>query len=286
MDARPCYLAAFAEPAGITDEGRAAIGREELMGMIPFLRGLVWAVAETFDLPEPILEIGSYVVEGQEEVGNLRPLFPGREYVGLDTRPGPGVDLVADVENLPHHDQSVGTVLAVSTFEHVPRFWKGFEEVHRVLRPGGAFLIASPFHFHIHDYPSDYWRFSPEALDLLLEDYPNRLLGWHGPDSRPSNVWALAFREGREPISPAEHAVYREKMDRYARMPLPWSRRWRYYLGRMLCGRRPSIPHSAIRIARCLGLHRQLELSALSAAMPPLVTAAASGGAARNHRGR
>ena len=40
------------------------------------------ATAETFDLSGPILEIGSYqVVPGE---GNLRPLFPSRDYVGLD----------------------------------------------------------------------------------------------------------------------------------------------------------------------------------------------------------
>ena len=31
-----------------------------------FLNGVARAVAETFDLPEPILEVGSYKVEGQE----------------------------------------------------------------------------------------------------------------------------------------------------------------------------------------------------------------------------
>jgi SAM-dependent methyltransferase len=210
--------------------------------MNPFLRGLVRAVAESFDLPEPILEIGSYLVEGQKEVADLRPLFPNREYVGLDNRPGPGVDVVADVTNLPYLDQSIGTVVAVSTFEHVPCFWKGFEEVARVLRPGGAFLIASPFHFHIHEYPSDYWRFTPEALRLLLRDYPSKVLGWHGPETRPSNVWALAFRPGRAPISDAEYAGYRAGMDRHARMPLPWLRRLRYRLGRLLFGHRPFAP--------------------------------------------
>jgi hypothetical protein len=55
-------------------------------------------------------------------------------------------------------------------------------------------------------------------------------------------VWALAFREGRPPISPAAYAVYREKVDRYARMPLPWLRRWRYRLGSLIFGRRPFAP--------------------------------------------
>ena len=123
-------------------------------------------------------------------------------------RPGPGVDLVGDVEALPQADASVGTVLALETFEHVRHFWRGFDEIRRVLRPDGALLIASPFHFHIHDYPRDYWRFTPDALKLLLEAYPSKILGWNGPTTRPANVWCLAFREDRPPITPAQFDRY------------------------------------------------------------------------------
>ena len=201
-----------------------------------FLRGLVRAVAETFDLPGPVLEVGARQVAGQEALCELRGLFPGKEYVGLDVRPGPGVDLVGDVEDLPQKDGSVGTVLALSAFEHVRHFLRGFEEVRRVLRPGGALLVACPFYFHLHAHPSDYWRFSPQALELLLADYPSQLVGWHGPASRPANVWALAFRPGAPASTAAQYRRYRELMGRYARMPLPWLRRLRYTVGRLFFG--------------------------------------------------
>jgi SAM-dependent methyltransferase len=201
-----------------------------------FLRGMVRAVAEAFSLPCPVLEIGSYQVPGQQDLADLRALFPGRSYVGLDTRPGLGVDLIADVEHLPHADASVGTVLALSTFEHVPHFWRGFAEVRRVLRPDGAFLVASPFYFHLHGHPHDFWRFSPQALELLLDEYPSKIIGWQGLESRPANVWALAFGEQRPPIAPAEYCRYQSLMHRYARMPLPWRRRLRYQVGRMFFG--------------------------------------------------
>ncbi len=224
------------------------------------LRGLVQAVAETFALPGPILEVGSYQVPGQEEIADLRSLFPGRTYIGLDRRAGIGVDLVGDVEELPLADASVGTVLALGTFEHVGRFWRGFEEVRRVLRPDGAVLVASPFYFHIHAHPDDYWRFSPQALELLLEEYPSRLIGWHGPTGRPANVWALAFREKHSPISAAEYAAYRARMAQHARMPLSWRRRLRYQIGRFLCGSGPFAPY----------LHREQWQSHYVNAPPPM----------------
>lgn len=208
-----------------------------------FLNGLVRAVAESFDLPEPIIEVGSYQPPGQEEIADLRRLFPGKEYLGIDLRPGPGVDLVDDVETLSLPDASVGTVLALNTFEHVRHFWRGFEEVRRILRPGGALLVCCPFYFHVHNYPSDYWRFTPAALELLLESYSSKLIGWHGPETRPANVWALAFRAGRGPITEAEYGRYSALMNQHAREPLSWPRWLRYQAGRLLAGRRPFAPY-------------------------------------------
>lgn len=207
-----------------------------------FLNGMARAVLETFDLPGPVLEVGSFQVPGQEEVADIRPMCNGKPYLGLDMRRGKGVDVVGNIERLPFADASLGCVLALSTFEHVQRFWTGFDEVRRVLRPDGALLVACPFHFHIHSYPSDYWRFTPEALRLLLADYPNRIIGSHGPKTRPANVWALAFREAGPTITPAQLARYEELMALYAREPLPLMRRLRYTMGRWLCGSRPFAP--------------------------------------------
>ncbi len=189
--------------------------------MNAILRGLVRAAAETFTLPGPILEIGSFQVQGQEAVADLR----------------------ASVETLPFADRSVGTILAISTLEHVPRFWHAFDEMYRVLRPDGALLVACPFYFHVHAHPHDYWRFTPEALELLLELYPSKIVGWHGPAARPANVWALAFREARPEIRTDEFRLYQTRLRHHARMPLPWGRYLRLQLGRLLFGRGHFAPY-------------------------------------------
>jgi SAM-dependent methyltransferase len=211
--------------------------------MNQFLRGMVRASAETFDLPEPIMEIGSYQVEGQEAVANLRSLFPGKKYLGVDKRPGPGVDCVADVEMLPQPAGSVGTVIAVSTLEHVPRFWRGFEEIYRVLRSNGVALIACPFYFYIHSFPSDYWRFTPAALELMTEPFATKIIGWHGPERRPINVWALAFREKYTPVTGDQFERYQDCLQLYAQQPVRWKKKLRYGIGRLLFGRRPFAPY-------------------------------------------
>jgi SAM-dependent methyltransferase len=208
--------------------------------MNQFLYGVARAITETFSLPEPILEVGAYQVAGQEPVANLRRLFPGRHYVGVDMRAGPGVDCVADVEDLPQQDGSVGTVVSFNTFEHVRRFWRGFDEVRRVLRPDGVLIVSCPFHFHIHNYPHDYWRFTPAAFEFLLEDYPSKIIGWHGPRRRPAGIWAVAFRPERSPIAAEQYARYRQLLTRYAHEPArSWARGLRYRLASLLCGRGP-----------------------------------------------
>ena len=43
--------------------------------MNQFLKGVARAISETFTLPEPILEVGSYHVPGQETLADLRSYF-------------------------------------------------------------------------------------------------------------------------------------------------------------------------------------------------------------------
>ena len=159
--------------------------------MDAFVAGVVRAAVEVFPIPEPILEVGSQNIPGQEHL-TIRHLFPQKQYVGIDMRPGPGVDSVENIEQLQREDDSVGTVLALNVFEHVKHFWRGFAEIERVLRPDGLALISCPFHCHIHAYPNDYWRFTPEALRLLLDSLPTKIIGYNGPRRRPLNVWAVA----------------------------------------------------------------------------------------------
>ena len=84
---------------------------------------------------------------------------------------------------------------------------------------------------------------TPQALELLLEPYPSRIMGWHGPAKRPANVWSLALREEAAPISGQQFDEYRERLSWYARQPLSWGRKLRYGLARLVCGRGPFAPY-------------------------------------------
>jgi SAM-dependent methyltransferase len=151
-------------------------------------------IAETFDCPGPVYEFGSYQVEGQVDYADLREFFPGKTYVGCDMRPGPGVDRVEDVSALSLDDRSAGTVLCIETFEHVFEVRRAFDEVFRILRPGGLFVITSPLNFRIHGYPDDYWRMTPNCLRRLMEPYAARLTGFQGYHKFPHSVMGVGFK--------------------------------------------------------------------------------------------
>jgi SAM-dependent methyltransferase len=151
-------------------------------------------VAETFDCPDPIFEFGSFQVEGQEGYANLREFFPYKEFIGCDMRPGPGVDRVEDVTNISLPDHSAGTVLCIETFEHVFEVRRAFDEVFRLLRPGGIFIITSPLNFRIHGYPDDYWRMTPNCLRRQLAPYSARLTGRQGHHAFPHTVMGIGLK--------------------------------------------------------------------------------------------
>jgi len=49
-----------------------------------------------------------------------------------------------DVQHLTHADASFDLVTSTEVFEHVPDDRRGFAEIRRVLRPGGAFVFTVP----------------------------------------------------------------------------------------------------------------------------------------------
>ncbi len=159
------------------------------------VRDLVKLVAESLEIPEPIVEIGSLQVEGQVGYADLRPFFAGKTYIGCDMRPGIGVDRIENVEHLTFHDESVGTVLTVDTLEHVENCHIAIQEIHRVLRSGGVLFMISVMDFPVHEHPYDYWRFTPQSFKFLLRDFSSNWVFFQGNPLFPHTVIGLAVKK-------------------------------------------------------------------------------------------
>ena len=159
-------------------------------------------VAENFAVVEPVVEIGSRAAPGQETVANIRGLFGAVEYIGCDMQEGHGVDRIEDVRSLTFADDSVGTIMCLETLEHVSDPIRAVQEMHRVLRPGGLLAISSVMFFPIHEHPHDYWRFTPEAFELLLEPFSSRFVMAHGYDLLPEGVYGIGIKGSVEQLGP------------------------------------------------------------------------------------
>ncbi len=134
---------------------------------------------------EPIYEFGSFQVPEQMGFADLRPLFHDKEYLGCDMREGPGVDKVLNIHALDLPPESVGMVLCFDTLEHVEYPRTALEEIHRVIKPGGIVVISSVMNFPIHDYPYDYWRFTPEAFKSILKpEFTEKYTKWKKDDRK------------------------------------------------------------------------------------------------------
>jgi SAM-dependent methyltransferase len=146
------------------------------------------------ELPEPVYEFGSFQVAGQEGFADLRCFFSGKKYVGCDMRPGKGVDCVLNLHKIDLPDSTAGTVLVLDTLEHVEFCRDAMAEIYRILKPGGVVLIISVMDFPIHDYPYDYWRFTPKGFESLLRDFPRSKVEFVGNDAFPHTVAGIGFR--------------------------------------------------------------------------------------------
>lgn len=158
------------------------------------IKNYVSFCAANLPLIEPIYEFGALQVEGQEKIANLRSLFKNKKYVGADIRLGTGVDVVLDLHSIDLPNESVGTVLLLETLEHVEFPRKAIDEIHRILKPNGILIMSSVFVFPIHNYPSDYWRFTPEAFKSLLRPFASSFVDYAGQKNVPHSIVGLGFK--------------------------------------------------------------------------------------------
>lgn len=164
--------------------------------MRDIIKAFVGVVSETLPIAEPVYEFGSLQVPEQVGYADLRPYFVGKRYIGADMREGPGVDVLLNLHELDLPDESIGTALCLDTLEHVEYPHLACREMWRVLRPGGICVISSHMNFPIHDYPSDYWRFTPAAFASLLKLFSQVYTGYVGAPTFPHTVLGIGVKGG------------------------------------------------------------------------------------------
>lgn len=118
-------------------------------------------------------------------------LFDGHcaEYVGVDSRDGPRVDVVAGGEALPFEDDRFDCAICTQLLEHADDPTAVVAELRRVLRPGGLALVSTHGVIRYHPNPDDYWRWTHTGLARLFEEAGE----WASVDVYPNGGTASAI---------------------------------------------------------------------------------------------
>jgi SAM-dependent methyltransferase len=104
-----------------------------------------------------------------------------------------------NILNLPFQNEEFDAVVSDQVLEHIegnPQV--AIDETFRVLKNNGLALHTSCLIKPVHPEPKDFWRFTPEGLSLLVDNYGEIIDvgGWGNP-----YVWLyIAFGLLHEPI--------------------------------------------------------------------------------------
>ena len=95
----------------------------------------------------------------------------GPNVINLDVAPYRRVDVVGVAERLPLADSSCDGIILVAVLEHVQNANRTFQEIRRVLTPGGRVFVDVPFLQGYHAAPADHRRYTEQGLRAELELY-------------------------------------------------------------------------------------------------------------------
>jgi SAM-dependent methyltransferase len=112
-----------------------------------------------------ILDLGGSRKSGYHELIGGTHTF---RVVNIDSEYG--YDLKFDIEKpFPLDSNAFDGVLLVNALEHVFDYRTTLSESWRVLKSGGPVVIVVPFLMPVHPCPHDYWRYTGEALQKILD---------------------------------------------------------------------------------------------------------------------
>jgi SAM-dependent methyltransferase len=98
-------------------------------------------------------------------------LLTGRDPLnGKISRRTEKLKLYCSCYSLPFIDECMGGTMLIFVLEHLENPQLALSEAYRVTKMGGYLLIATPFSFPVHGFPSDYRRWTLEGLKIEMNN--------------------------------------------------------------------------------------------------------------------
>ena len=118
-----------------------------------------------------VLEVGSLDVNGSVR-GDIVALGP-TDYVGIDIRPGPGVDVICDAGDLVERfgENAFDVVISTELLEHARDWRRIVSNIKRVTKPNGVMIVSTrSYGVDFHRQPFDYWRYQQKDFEAIFAD--------------------------------------------------------------------------------------------------------------------
>lgn len=161
----------------VDGEGRLHVHGRILAGK-PMLQKVFTDFHHLFDRLDKLYFSGNGArVELGAGIAPIRNSYP--DVLATDVVPGPGLDRVLDAENMDFPDNSVRVLFGQNCFHHFPHPTRFFEELERVVAPGGGAILLEPYHGPLASFLFRRMFFT-EGYD---KDYPL----WETPAAGPMN---------------------------------------------------------------------------------------------------
>ena len=117
--------------------------------------------------PQVLVIGGATVGAGLESILCL----PSINFVESDVYVSDRTALVSDAHDIPFEDETFDGVIVQAVLEHVPDPGRCVEEIHRVLKEGGAVYADTPFMQQVHAGGHDFTRFTHVGQRRLFRKF-------------------------------------------------------------------------------------------------------------------
>lgn len=164
-----------------------------------------------------LLDAGAGECQYKNYCGHLKyvsqdvAIYDGKGEQGLQTGSWDlsHIDIISDILDIPEPDASFDAVLCTEVLEHLPDPVRAIDEMGRLLRPGGMFIISAPFwsltHFAPYHYATGFNRYFYEihlgrlGFDIVEMTPNGNFFECVGQELRRVPEMAQRFAGGKRP---------------------------------------------------------------------------------------